>query len=192
LGIDSFLPSFVCPAEGDECFVVRGRRVGDSVEISLSRCLHQRHHGSDEYTLIELIAVRRFAHADSALYRGYANRLEDAARYASRGDLGYSVLVGADGPALDVSLVARLLTETGEIHTEVSHQHHFEDADSNVTLIAANEKATELRALAQQLNENWSALHQARLLEIQAKYEQADRDAESASALQRIVESESP
>ena len=190
MGIDPFLPWFVCPGEGEECFVVRGCRVGESVEISLSRDLHKRHHGSDQYTQVELIAVSRFRHADTAGYRLYAGRLEDAARYASRGELGYSVSVGADGAAVDVELVARLLTETGEVHTEVSHQQRFEDPDSDVTLVKANERAAELRALAEQLNENWSSLHQARLLEIQAKYEQADRDAEAASELQRIVESE--
>jgi hypothetical protein len=190
LGIDSFLPSFVCPAEGEECFVVRGRRVGASVEISLSRDLHQRRHRSDKYTPVELIAVRRFAHADTARYRSYADRLEDAARYAARGELGYSVSVAADGAAVDVALVARLLTESGEIRTELSHEHRFEDPDSHVALVKASEKAAELRALAQELNESWSSLRQARLLEIQAEYEQAERDAEAASELQRIVESE--
>lgn len=171
--------------------MVRGRQLGSSVEISLSRDLHERKHHSDHYTTIELIAVRRFAHTDSARYRDYADRLEDAARYAARGELGYSVSVAADGPAVDVSLVARLLTETGEIRTELSHEHRFEDPDSELALVKASEKAAELRVLAQQLNENWSSLHQARLLEIRAEYEQADRDAEAASELQRLVDSES-
>jgi hypothetical protein len=190
LAIDPFLPSFISPAQGEECYVVRGRRVGSSVEITLSRDRHQHKHGSDTYTPLELMAVRRFEYGDTTGYTTYADGLEDAARYAARGELGYTVSTAADGPSVCVSLVARLLTESGVVKTDVSHEHRFEDPDSQVALVQANERAEELRALAEQLNENWASLHQARLLEIQARYEQADEQDEAASELQRIVESE--
>jgi hypothetical protein len=190
LAIDPFLPHFVCPAQGEECYVVRGRRLGASVEISLSRDLLQRRDGLDEYTSTEVMAVRRFEHHLASTYMAYANRLEDAARYAARGDLGYTVDVAADGPRVDVSLVARLLTESGELRTEVSHKHRFEDPDTHVALVQAAEKAEELRGLARELNENWTSLRHARLQEIQAEYERADAQAEAAQQLQRIVESE--
>lgn len=190
LAIDPFLPSFVCPAEGEECYVVRGRQVAGSVEISLSRDLHRRHHHSEEYTPLELVAIKRFEQADTSGYRAYADRLEDAARYAARGELGYTVRTAADRSSVRVSLVARLLTESGAVRTELSHEHRFQDPDSQVTLVQAAEKAAELRALAQRLNENWSSLHTTRLLEIQAEYEQADAAAQAAGELQRIVESE--
>lgn len=188
--IDPFLPWFVWPAQGEECYVVRGRRVGGSVEISLSREQRRRQRGSEEYTLLELLAVQRFEHAQNSRCRAYASRLEDAARYAARGELGYTVRSVADGPCVHVSLVARLLTESGEVRTEVSHEHRFEDPDSHAALVRASEKAAELRVLAQQLNENWSALRRARLLEIQAEYERVDAAAEAARELQRIVGSE--
>jgi hypothetical protein len=86
--------------------------------------------------------------------------------------------------------VARLLTERGELRTEVSHRHRFENADTHVALVQASEKAEELRGLARQLNDNWSSPHQARLQEIQAEYERTDAQAEAAQQLQRIVESE--
>ena len=168
MAIDRFLPFSVCPADGDECYVVRGRQVGDSIEVSLSRDVHQHRHGSDEYTPQELMAVRRFERDATSSYAAYAGRLEDAARYAARGELGYTVAVDADGPHVHVSLVARLLTESGELRTELSHKHRYEDPDSHVALVEASEKAAELRALAQELNENWASLHQARLLEIEA------------------------
>jgi hypothetical protein len=190
LAIDPLLPSLVCPADGDECYVVRARRVGRSVEISLSRDRRERQHGFDEYTLLELLALRRFARADSSGFRAFANRLEDAARYAARGELGYSVRSVADGPAVHVSLVGRLLTESGEIRTEVSHERRTDDPDSHAALVAASEKAAELHALAHRLNENWSSLHRARMLDIQAEYERADAAADAAADLQRIVDSE--
>jgi hypothetical protein len=117
--------------------------------------------------------------------------LEDAARYAARGELGYTVESVAEGGSVRVSLVARLLAESGELLTEVSHEHRFEDPDSHSTLVQASERAAELRALAQQLNDNWTSLHKARLLEIQAEYERADAHAQAASQLQQILESES-
>ncbi len=190
LAIDPFLPSLVVPAQGEECYAIRGRRVGDWVEITLSREQHLRHHHSDTYAQLELMAVRRFEHDNQSGYMAYADRLEDAARCASRGELGYTVDTAADGRSVHVSLVARLLTENGHVRTEITHEHRFEDPDSEVALVQATEKAAELRALAEQLNDNWSSLHQSRLLEIQAEYERADAQAESASELQRIVESE--
>jgi hypothetical protein len=190
LVIDPFLPSFVCPAQGEERYAVRGRRVGDSVEISLARELRERKHRSDKYTQLELVAIKRFDRDDTTGYRAYADGLEDAARYAARGELGYTVLTVAKGSSVHVSLVGRLLTPSGEVRTEVAHEQRFEDPDSEVVLVQANEKAAELRALADKLNDNWASLHQSRLLEIQAQYEQADAQAESARELQQIVESE--
>lgn len=89
-----------------------------------------------------------------------------------------------------MGLVARLLTESGELRTVTSHRCRFDDPDSHASLVQATEKATELRALAQQLNENWSSLRASRLLEIQTGYERAEAAAAAADELQRIVESE--
>ena len=191
MAFDPFLPSFVCPAEGDEYLVVRGRQVHGQVEISLSRDRRERRRfGSDTYSPVELLAVRRFDHVDSAHYMAYANALADAARYAARGELGYTVDTVAEGGSVRVSLVARLLAEDGHIRTEVSHEQSFEDPDSHAALVQASEKATELRSLAEKLNDNWNSVHQARLLQIQAEYERADADAEAARGLDSILDTE--
>ena len=190
MAIDPFLPSFVCPGQGEECFVVRGRRVGGSVEITLTRDRHERKHRSDTYTPLELMAIRRFERGDTAGYRAYADGLEDAARYAARGELGYTVRTAADGGSVRVSLVARLLSESGQVRTDVSHEHRFEDPDSQLALVQASEKSAELRALAEKLNDNWFSVHEARLMEIQAEYDTADARDEAANELQQIVESE--
>lgn len=168
-----------------------GRRVGPHVEISLSRGTRRRHRFRlASYTPVELLAIKRFAHLDSAGYVAYASRLEDAARCAARGELGYCINSVAEGGRVRVSVVARLLTEDGRLETKISHEHWFDDPDSHATLVQTNEKATELRAMAQQLNEEWTAAWKSQLLELQAQYEQADAQAASASDLQRIVEAE--
>jgi hypothetical protein len=191
VGIDPFLPSFVCPAGEGECYVVRGREVGRFVEISLSRDVFEHHRfRRDTHRPVELVALKRFSHGDSKGYVAYANRLEDAARYAARGELGYFVDTVADGASVRVSLVARLLDEEGGITTEISHEHRFEEPDSHTTLVETNEKAAELRARAQELNDSWVALRQAQLLELQASHEQADAQAASARDLERIVDAE--
>jgi hypothetical protein len=190
LEIDPFLPFLVCPSGGDECFVVRGRRVARSVEITLSRDLRPHKHGSDTYTLLELMALKRFGAGDTGESRAYADGLEDAARYAARGELGYTVRTLAEGPRVHVSLVARLLSEGGEVRTVVSHERWFEDPDSQIALVQASECSAELQALAEQMNEHWSSLRQARLLEIQAEYDRAEAEEDAATELQRIVESE--
>ena len=170
--------------------MVRGQRVGEWVEITLSRERHQRNHGSDSYTLLELVALKRFEHGQTPGYQAYASALEDAARIAARGELGYTVRTATDGPSVQVSLVARLLTEGGEVRTDVSHEHRFEDPDSQATLVQANEKVAELRGLAEKLNENWSSVHRSRVAEIQAEYERADEAERTASELQQLLESE--
>jgi hypothetical protein len=163
----------------------------EQVEISLSHDLrHHRHFGSDTYTPVELLAVKRFDHFDSAGYMDYADALGDSARYAAQGELGYTVTTHADGASVRVSLVGRLLAENGQLRTELSHEHRFEDPDSDVALVQASEKATELRALAQELNDNWNSVHSARVLEIQAEYEKADDQAEAAKNLDTIVDAE--
>jgi hypothetical protein len=160
------------------------------VDITLSRDLRPQKHGSDAYRPVELMALKRFELGDGAGYRAYADGLEDAARYAARGELGYTVRTLAEGSRMQVSLVARLLTESGEIRTVVSHERRFEDPDSQVALVQASECSAELRALAERLNEHWSSLRQARLLEIQAEYDRAAAEEQAAAELQRIVESE--
>ena len=78
MATDPFLPFFVCPAQGAECYVVRGRSLGGSVEVSLSRDTHERHRlGRDQYTPTETLALRRFDHLDSGAYMAYASALED-------------------------------------------------------------------------------------------------------------------
>ncbi|MFL5823629.1 MAG: hypothetical protein ACJ764_09325 [Solirubrobacteraceae bacterium] len=191
MAFDPFLPFLVCPAEGEECFVVRGRQVRGQVEISLSRDLREGHRfGSFTYTPVELLAIKRFDHVDSAHYMAYANALEDAMRYAARGELGYTVDTVVDGGSVRVFLVARLLADDGRIRTEVSHEQRFEDADSHAALVQASETATELRSLAQALNDHWNSVHEGRLLQIQAEYEKSDADAAGARELDSILDSE--
>jgi hypothetical protein len=189
--LDPFLPFFVCPAADGECYVVRGRRVGPHVEVSLSRERREKHlFGSDGYALIEVLAVKRVPHAKESAYMVYASKLEDAARCAARGELGYHVHAVAEASGVRVSLVGRLLGADGSVETEVRHEQFFEDPDSQTALIHANEKATELRALAQRLTDEWVARRRADVLELQAEYQKADALSQAAEDLHRIVDAE--
>jgi microcystin degradation protein MlrC len=191
MSIDPFLPFFVSEASEGECYVVRGQRVGAFVEISLSRDRHDKHRfGSDTYTEIEELAVRRFPHADVSTYVAYASRLEDVARAAARGELGCYVHTVSDATGVRVCVVTRRLTDDGHLETEISHEHRFDDPDSHTTLVGASEKAAELRAVAQQLNDQLVSLRRARLLELRTEYEQADALAQAATGLQRIIDAE--
>ena len=181
----------MCGASDHECYVVRGQRVGAFVEISLSRDRRQKHRsGADTYTTLELLAVRRFRHLDTAAFMPYANNLEDAARYAARSELGYTVHTVAEGGAVRVSLVGRIIDAHGRIETALSHEHRFENPDSHIELVEANEKATELRALAQELNDEWASRRNSQLLELRTAYERDDAQAEAAEELHRIVDAE--
>lgn len=187
---DPFLPFYVLPAGDDECYVVRGRLVGPQVEVSLSRERHQKHHlHADTYTIDEVLAVKRFRDANES-YMAYASGLEDAARYAARNELGYYVDTVAEGSSVRVSLVARLLGPDGQVETDISDEHRFEDPDSDVALARASEKATELRTRAEQLNEEWISGRTARVLELQTEYAKADAQAEAAQDAQDSVEAE--
>jgi hypothetical protein len=191
LTTDPFLPFFVCPASGDECYLVRGTRVGSDIEVSLSRERRQKHRfGSDKYTPIEVLAVQRLPHAKESAWMAYASKLEDAARCAARDELGYYVHTAAEASGVRVVLVARLLGPDGHVETEIADGHYFEDADSHAALVQANEKATELRARAEQLNEDWISRRRARVLELQTEYAKADAQTEAAKGLQGIIEAE--
>jgi hypothetical protein len=121
----------------------------------------------------------------------YAEQLEDAARLAARGELGYAVQTVADDRGLRVFVLARLLTDVGRVTTEISHEHYFDKPDSQATLIKANEMATELRAMAEELNDRWLSLRRARVQELRNEYEKVDALAEAAEGLKRIVDAES-
>jgi hypothetical protein len=120
----------------------------------------------------------------------YAASLEDAARSAAHGELGYEVHTTAEPSGVRVSLVARLLGPDGHVKTEISDEHYFEEPDSHTALVQANEKATELRSQAEQLNNDWVSLRRARVLELQTEYEKADAQAQAAQSLQDIIDAE--
>jgi hypothetical protein len=61
----------------------------------------------------------------------------------------------------------------------------FEDPESTSALVQANERATELRAIAHDMNEQWESQHEARLLERQAEYDEADSRQRAADELER-------
>jgi hypothetical protein len=187
-------PSFrfqAYPVSDDESFVVRGLRAGPFVEISLSRDTRHKHRfGSENYEPVELVALKRFRPTDIAGYSAYAGNLEVAAELAARGKLGYTVHTAANGGRVSISLVARLLADDGRVHTELSHEESFEDPDTEVALVRANEKAAELNVKAEELNDQWAAERNARLSELRADYDRADSDARAAEELQRIVDAE--
>jgi hypothetical protein len=186
MSIDPFLPCSTFPAAEGECYVVRGREVGAFVEISLTRDRDEKHRfASDTYEPIEELAVKRFPHDDTAAYVAYSGRLEDAARYAARGELGYTLNSVVDDAGVRVSLVARLIADDGHLETKISHEQHLDDPDQ------AHEKTTELRAAAAELNDQWASQRRARLLELRTEYEKADAQAEAADArLDRIIDAE--
>lgn len=196
---DPFLPSFVCPAGEEERYAVLGHSVGPLVEIALSREHREKHRfGSDTYTPVEVLAVKRFPDSEESAYMAYADHLSDAARYAARGELGYEVHTSPEGAGVRVSLVGRLLGQDGQLQTEISDEHYFEDPDSGAVLRRAEEKAIELRARAEQLNEEWVSLRRARVHELQTEYEKADAEteakaqaqAQAAQDLQGIIDAE--
>jgi hypothetical protein len=183
---DPFLPYATFPAAEGLCYVVRGRQVSAFVEISLSleRDGEQRS-GSDTYAPIEELAVKQFPDDDRLAYMAYAEHLEDAARYAARGELGYTLHTVVDDAGVRLSLVARLLADDGRLETEISHEQYLEDPEQ------ANQKATELRAIASERNDQWVSLRRARLRELRTQYEKADADADAAEArVERIIDAE--
>jgi hypothetical protein len=186
MSIDPFLPSSTFPAAEGECYVVSGRQVGAFVEISLSLERDEKHRfRSDTYAPIEELAVSRFAGDDTTAYTAYADHLEDAASYAARGELGYTLSSEVDGAGVRLSLVARLLADDGHLETTISSEQYLEDPEQ------AHEKANELRATARELNDQWVSLRRARLLELRTEYEKADARAQAADArLDRIVDAE--
>jgi hypothetical protein len=190
---DAFLPFAYYPTSEDagESFVVRGREVGPFIEISLSRDRHHTH-GSKRGTFepLELLAMKRFGHQDMAGYTAYAGNLESAASLAARGQLGYSVDTELEGGVVRISLIARLMAPDGRVHTEITHEQSFDDPDSEAALVQANEQATELRANAEQLNDDLATTRAAALEELRAEYDKADEQADAAAELQRIVDSE--
>lgn len=70
------------------------------------------------------------------------------------------------------------------------HALHRRLAGVHFALVRANEKAAEPRRLAGELNDIWISVRKSQLLELQAKYERADAEAESAKELERIVGAE--
>jgi hypothetical protein len=186
MSVDPFLPDSTFPAAEGECYVVRGRQVGAFVEITLTRDRDEKHlFRSDTHSPIEELAFKRFPGDDTPAYTAYADRLEDAARYAARGELGYTLNSVVDDAGVRISLVARLLAEDGHLETEISHEQHLEDPEQ------ARMKAEELRAMARDLNDQWVSVRRARLLELRTEYEKADARAEAADArLDRIIDAE--
>lgn len=186
MSVDPFLPDFRLPAADGECYVVRGRQVGAFVVISLSRDRDEKHlFRSDTYAPIEELAFKRFPGDDEPAYMAYSEHLEDAARYAARGELGYTVNSEVEDAGVRVSLVARLIADDGHLETEISNEQYVEDPGQ------AHQKTEELRAMALELNDQWVSARNARLLELQAEYEKADDRAEAAGArLDRIVDAE--
>ena len=80
MSVDPFLPDSTFPAAEGQCYLVRGRRVGAFVEISLSHDRDEKHRfRSDTYAPIEELAFKRFRHDDTPAYTAHADRLEDAA-----------------------------------------------------------------------------------------------------------------
>jgi hypothetical protein len=186
-----FLPFSTSQVSDAEAYVVRGRAVGRFVEISLSRDMRHGHSfRSDSYRPAELIMFKRFPQRAVAEYSAYAGNLETAARIAARGELGYTVHTAAEAGSIVISLVARLLAPDGTIRTEITHEQRFSDPDSDLALVRANEKAVELRAMAEKLNEQWTSLRDAHLIELRAQYEESDAQAAAATRLQQLVDDE--
>jgi hypothetical protein len=186
MSVDPFLPSSTFPAAEGECYVVSGRQVGAFVEISLTHDHDEKHlFRSDTYAPIEELAFKRFPGDDTSAYMAYTDHLEDAARYAARGELGYTLNSVVDDAGVRVSLVARLLADDGHLETTTSHEQHLEDPEQ------AHEKANELRVIARELNDQWVSARRARLLELRTEYEKADSRTEAADArLDRIIDAE--
>jgi hypothetical protein len=189
--IEPVLPFAVVPAGADDVYLVSGRSVGHWVEISLSVAARHRHLLSqDSYEVVQVLAMRRFQRREIAAYSRYAGHLEDVARLAARGELGYTVHTAAQDGKVVVSLASRLMDDDGRVHTEISHEQSFADPESTVAFVQANERATELRAIAQEMNEQWAARRGAQLLERQAQYDETDRRQQAADELEQIVNSE--
>jgi hypothetical protein len=181
----------VIPASDDEACIVQGVHVGGWVEVTLSWAIRQRRRfRSDQYTPTRLLAVKRFRRSDIAGYTTFAGHLEDSARIAARGELGYYVHTAVQDGEVSVSLVARLLEPDGRIHTEISRDDRFAEADSMLALVQANENATELRALAEELTDRWTSAWDAQVSELRAEYDKNDAQARAAAELKRIVDSE--
>ncbi|MHB8692381.1 MAG: hypothetical protein ACYDHH_14165 [Solirubrobacteraceae bacterium] len=182
---------FSFPASDSESYVVRGYHAGHLLELTLSRDARHKHHfNEDTFTPVEILAVKRFRHSEMAAYSSYAGHLEDTAALAARGELGYHVHTAAVDGKVEISLVARLLQADGKVHTEISDQQTFEDPDSSIALVEANERATELRAKAEGLNEEWIERLNADVAAVRAGYDHDDEQAAAAEQLQRLVDAE--
>ena len=76
----------------------------------------------------------------------------------------------------------------GYLETDVSEEQYREGPDSRAALAQANEKATELRPRAEQVDDEWISRRRAQVLELQTEYGEADTQAEAAQDHHRCRE----
>lgn len=179
------------PASKSEAYVVRGYHVGHQLEATLTRdTTHHHVFSEDTHEPVELFALRRFHRDDGAEYSHFLGNLETAARLLARGDHGYKIHTEARDGNVILSMTGRLLQPDGLIHTEVPFEQTFSDPDSSLALVEANERATELRAQARTLNQEWIEQRDARLAEVRAAYDRDDEKDAAAAELQQLVDTE--
>jgi hypothetical protein len=191
MGTDGATRFIAYPVSKSEAFVVRGYRVGGFVEATLTR--DTRHHhvfSEDTFEPVELFALKRFRPTEGAAYSYYLGNLEDAAKVCAKSELGYRVHTRAENGKVILEMTARLIQPDGEMHTEICHEQAFEDPDSSLALVEANEKAVELREQAKSLNEQWIEERDSRLAEVRAAYDRDDEQRAAAEELQQLVDAE--
>jgi hypothetical protein len=187
-GTTRFIPY---QASKTEAYVVRGYHAGPFLEATLTRdnC-HHHVFAEDSFEPVELLALKRFRPAEGAAYSHFLGNLEDAAKLAAKAELGYRVHTRAEDGKVILQLTARLLQPDGDVHTEICDEHAFEDPDSSLALVQANEKAAELRDQAKDLNEQWIETRDSQLADVRAAYDRDDEQAAAAEELQRLVDAE--
>jgi hypothetical protein len=191
MGTDGATRFAAYPVSKDEAFVVRGYRVGGFVEATLTRDVCHHHvFSEDNFEPLELFALKRFRPSEGAAYSHYLGNLEDAAKRAAKGELGYRVHTRAENGQVILEMTGRLIQPDGEMHTEICHEQAFEDPDSSLALVQANEKAAELRDRAKGLNEQWIEQRDSHLAEVRAAYDRDDEQQAAAEELQQLVDAE--
>ena len=191
MGIDGATRFAIYPVSKNEAFVVRGYRAGSFLEVTLTRDVSHHHvFSEDSFEPIELLALKRFRPTDGAAYSHYLGNLEDAAQLAAKGELGYRVHTSAEDGKVVITLIGRVLQPDGRTQTELYNRESFEDPDSSLALVAANERGAELRQKAAELNEDWVSQRADLLARVREQYDRDDEQQAAAEELQELVDAQ--
>ena len=132
------------------------------------------------------IACRLFEQGDEVARDRYASILDDARRYAERGELGCTIVVGTlPGGSTEVSLVERRLTESG-VRAETLAKERFGHRDG----LPAAEFVGTIRAVMEERNEAIEVERRQAIVDYQLTFDERREREDDAEAIRRALKQE--